>query len=67
MHVRHSPKRPEVGTQKAVARATALLEQITLGGELDDGFASDFFGDYFRRRRCWPNPICLASCERAAA
>src|SRR5258708_7019535 len=22
---------------------------------------------YFRRRRCWPSPICLASCERAAA
>ena len=23
---------------------------------------------YFaRRRRCWPRPICLASCERAAA
>ena len=22
---------------------------------------------YLRRRRCWPNPICLARCERAAA
>jgi hypothetical protein len=22
---------------------------------------------YLRRRRCWPNPICLASWERAAA
>ena len=20
-----------------------------------------------RRRRCWPSPICLASCERASA
>ena len=20
-----------------------------------------------RRRRCWPSPICLASCERTAA
>src|SRR5215468_4373301 len=23
--------------------------------------------DYFRRRRCWPSPICLASSERAIA
>jgi EAL domain-containing protein (putative c-di-GMP-specific phosphodiesterase class I) len=23
--------------------------------------------DYFRRRRCWPSPIFLASCERATA
>jgi len=22
---------------------------------------------YFRRRRCWPSPIFLASCERATA
>ena len=22
---------------------------------------------YLRRRRCWPSPICLARCERAAA
>ena len=22
---------------------------------------------YLRRLRCWPSPICLASCERAAA
>jgi hypothetical protein len=22
---------------------------------------------YFRRRRCCPNPICFASCDRAAA
>ena len=28
----------------------------------------DHAGRYFaRRRRCWPRPICLASCERAAA
>jgi hypothetical protein len=61
MRVRRSPKRPEAGTQKAVACATALLEQNTLGGESENNFAYDFFGDYFRRRRCWPSPICLAS------
>ena len=22
---------------------------------------------YFRFRRCWPRPICFASCERATA
>ena len=27
----------------------------------------DLLGSYFRRRRCWPSPIFLASCERATA
>src|SRR5262249_13303372 len=46
-------------------RKSRALKPAPVGGSLAYGDAA--LMPYLRRRRCWPSPICLARCERAAA
>ena len=43
-----------------------ILGRLSTGGR---NFSTAIFSARYlpRRRRCWPSPICLANCERAAA
>jgi hypothetical protein len=48
-----------------IARSSRATTRLVVAGALLKSQESE--GYYFRRRRCWPSPIFLASAERATA